>query len=85
MSRCGGALAGDGAGRRAGGCGRARQQLAQRQAAVAADQQVPSTYATKFSGKYLHRTMTGGVGHNLPQEAPEQFVEAVMEVDGFSS
>jgi pimeloyl-ACP methyl ester carboxylesterase len=45
----------------------------------------PSTYATKFSGKYLHRTMTGGVGHNLPQEAPEQFVQAVMEVDGFSS
>jgi pimeloyl-ACP methyl ester carboxylesterase len=45
----------------------------------------PSTAATKFSGKYLHRTMTGGVGHNLPQEAPEQFVEAVMEVDGFSS
>ena len=45
----------------------------------------PSTYATKFSGKYLHRTMTGGVGHNLPQEAPEQFVQAVMEVDGLSS
>jgi pimeloyl-ACP methyl ester carboxylesterase len=44
----------------------------------------PSTYATKFSGKYVHRTITGGVGHNLPQEAPEQFVEAVMEVDGFS-
>jgi pimeloyl-ACP methyl ester carboxylesterase len=45
----------------------------------------PSTYATKFSGKYLHRNMTGGVGHNLPQEAPEQFVQAVMEVDGLSS
>jgi hypothetical protein len=29
--------------------------------------------------------MTGGVGHNLPQEAPEQFVQAVMEVDGLSS
>jgi pimeloyl-ACP methyl ester carboxylesterase len=45
----------------------------------------PSTYATRFSGKYVHRTITGGVGHNLPQEAPAAFVEAVMEVDGFSS
>ena len=44
----------------------------------------PSSYTTKFTGKYLHRTITGGVGHNLPQEAPEQFVQAVMEVDGFS-
>lgn len=44
----------------------------------------PSSYATKFTGKYLHRTITGGVGHNLPQEAPERFVQAVMEVDGFS-
>jgi len=40
MSSCGGALAGDGVGRRHGGCGHLRQQLAQRQAAVAADQQV---------------------------------------------
>jgi pimeloyl-ACP methyl ester carboxylesterase len=44
----------------------------------------PSAYAMKFSGKYVHRTITGGVGHNLPQEAPAPFVEAVMEVDGFS-
>ena len=44
----------------------------------------PSSYATQFAGKYLHRTITGGVGHNLPQEAPERFVQAVMEVDGFS-
>jgi pimeloyl-ACP methyl ester carboxylesterase len=44
----------------------------------------PSAYATKFSGKYVHRTITGGVGHNLPQEAPAPFVEAVMEVDGLS-
>jgi pimeloyl-ACP methyl ester carboxylesterase len=43
-----------------------------------------SAYATKFSGRYVHRTVTGGVGHNLPQEAPAPFVEAVMEVDGFS-
>ena len=44
----------------------------------------PSTYSTKFSAEYVHRTITGGVGHNLPQEAPERFVDAVMEVDGFS-
>jgi pimeloyl-ACP methyl ester carboxylesterase len=45
----------------------------------------PSAYATKFSRKYAHRTLGGGVGHNLPQEAPEAFVDAVIEVDGFSS
>ena len=45
----------------------------------------PSAYATKFSGRYTHRTISGGVGHNLPQEAPDQFVEAVMAVDEFSS
>jgi pimeloyl-ACP methyl ester carboxylesterase len=44
----------------------------------------PSTYATKFSGKSVHRTINGGVGHNLPQEAPAPFAAAVMEVDGFS-
>ena len=43
----------------------------------------PSAYATKFSGKYTHRTISGGVGHNLPQEAPKSFVDAVLEVDGF--
>jgi pimeloyl-ACP methyl ester carboxylesterase len=41
----------------------------------------PNAYATKFSGKYTHRTISGGVGHNVPQEAPDQFVEAVIEVD----
>jgi pimeloyl-ACP methyl ester carboxylesterase len=45
----------------------------------------PSAYATKFSGKYTHRTISGGVGHNLPQEAPKSFVEAILEVDGFAS
>ena len=45
----------------------------------------PSAYATKFTGKYTHRTISGGVGHNLPQEAPERFVDAVIEVDGFAS
>jgi pimeloyl-ACP methyl ester carboxylesterase len=42
----------------------------------------PSAYATKFSGRYTHRTIPGGVGHNLPQEAPERFVEAVIELGG---
>jgi pimeloyl-ACP methyl ester carboxylesterase len=39
----------------------------------------PSTYAKKFSGKYTHRTIGGGVGHNLPQEAPEAFVQAIVD------
>ena len=43
----------------------------------------PSDYAKKFSGKYLHRTITGGIGHNLPQEAPQAFAEAVVEVDSY--
>jgi pimeloyl-ACP methyl ester carboxylesterase len=43
----------------------------------------PSTYAGKFSGRYTHRTITGGIGHNLPQEAPTAFAEAVIEVDGY--
>jgi len=40
----------------------------------------PSSYAGKFSGKYQHRDITGGVGHNLPQEAPQAFAEAVVDV-----
>jgi len=40
-------------------------------------------YAKKFSGQYAHRVITGGVGHNLPQEAPQAFAEAVLEVDGY--
>ena len=43
----------------------------------------PASYATKFSGKYLHRTITGGIGHNLPQEAPRDFAKAIIDVDGF--
>jgi pimeloyl-ACP methyl ester carboxylesterase len=39
----------------------------------------PSSYAKMFSGKYTHRTIGGGVGHNLPQEAPQAFAEAVIE------
>jgi pimeloyl-ACP methyl ester carboxylesterase len=41
------------------------------------------SYAKKFSGKYAHRVVTGGVGHNLPQEAPQAFAQAVIDVDGF--
>jgi pimeloyl-ACP methyl ester carboxylesterase len=40
----------------------------------------PSAYAAKFSGEYSHRTVEGGIGHNLPQEAPEAFVEAIVGV-----
>ena len=43
----------------------------------------PSAYAKKFSGKYTHRNVTGGVGHNLPQEAPRAFADAVIEVAGY--
>jgi pimeloyl-ACP methyl ester carboxylesterase len=41
----------------------------------------PGAYANKFSGKYAHRNITGGIGHNLPQEAPQAFADAVIEVD----
>jgi pimeloyl-ACP methyl ester carboxylesterase len=40
----------------------------------------PAAYAQKFSGKYEHRTVTGGIGHNLPQEAPQAFAQAVVDV-----
>jgi pimeloyl-ACP methyl ester carboxylesterase len=43
----------------------------------------PSSYAKKFSGKYEHRDINGGVGHNLPQEAPQAFAKAVVDVDRF--
>jgi pimeloyl-ACP methyl ester carboxylesterase len=45
----------------------------------------PAVYAAKFSGKYVHRNLTGGIGHNLPQEAPQAFAEAVIDVDRFSA
>jgi pimeloyl-ACP methyl ester carboxylesterase len=42
----------------------------------------PSTaYRAKFSGKYEYRLITGGVGHNLPQEAPREFAQAIIDVD----
>ena len=40
----------------------------------------PDAYPTKFSGSYSHRTIEGGIGHNLPQEAPMAFAEAVIAV-----
>jgi pimeloyl-ACP methyl ester carboxylesterase len=42
-----------------------------------------SAYAGKFSGRYEHRLIEGGVGHNLPQEAPQAFAQAVADVDAF--
>jgi pimeloyl-ACP methyl ester carboxylesterase len=42
-----------------------------------------ASYAKKFSGKYSHRLISGGIGHNLPQEAPQAFAEAVVAVDGY--
>ena len=41
----------------------------------------PAAYAKKFSGKYEHRTLGGGIGHNLPQEAPQAFAQAVVDAD----
>jgi pimeloyl-ACP methyl ester carboxylesterase len=43
----------------------------------------PASYAKKFSGKYSHRTIKGGIGHNLPQEAPRAFAQAVIDVDAY--
>jgi pimeloyl-ACP methyl ester carboxylesterase len=42
-----------------------------------------SSYARKFSGSYEHRIITGGVGHNLPQEAPQAFAQAIVDVDSY--
>ncbi len=43
----------------------------------------PGAYAKKFTGRYAHRLITGGVGHNLPQEAPKAFTDAIIDVDRF--
>jgi pimeloyl-ACP methyl ester carboxylesterase len=40
----------------------------------------PSAYAKKFSVRYEHRTITGGIGHNLPQEAPQAFAQAIVDI-----
>jgi len=42
----------------------------------------PGAYAAKFSGRYAHRTVSGGVGHNVPQEAPQAFAQAIIDVAG---
>jgi pimeloyl-ACP methyl ester carboxylesterase len=41
----------------------------------------PAAYAGKFVGTYAHRTVTGGIGHNLPQEAPRDFAQAIIDAD----
>jgi len=41
----------------------------------------PKAYAKKFTGRYEHRLISGGIGHNLPQEAPEAFAKAVIDID----
>ena len=43
----------------------------------------PGAYAKQFSGKYEFRLIKGGVGHNLPQEAPKAFAQAIVDVDSF--
>ena len=45
----------------------------------------PASYADKFRGRYAHRRIKGGIGHNLPQEAPQAFAQAVIDVDGYRS
>jgi pimeloyl-ACP methyl ester carboxylesterase len=42
-----------------------------------------ASYAGKFAGKYAHRVISGGIGHNLPQEAPRDFAQAIIDVDGY--
>jgi pimeloyl-ACP methyl ester carboxylesterase len=42
----------------------------------------PSAYASKFTGRYEHRLIEGGIGHNLPQEAPAAFVQAIVDIAG---
>jgi len=44
----------------------------------------PSVYAGKFTGKYKHYTLTGGIGHNFPQEAPKAFADAIVEAAGYA-
>ena len=44
----------------------------------------PASYATMFSGKYEHRLIKAGIGHNLPQEAPQAFAQAVIDISAES-
>jgi pimeloyl-ACP methyl ester carboxylesterase len=45
----------------------------------------PTAYRGKFTGKYEHRTIGGGIGHNLPQEAPQAFAQAIIDADQLSA
>lgn len=45
---------------------------------------LPENYASKYIGKYMHHALTGGIGHNLPQEAPIKFAEAIVEADSMA-
>jgi pimeloyl-ACP methyl ester carboxylesterase len=45
----------------------------------------PDAYRSKFVGKYAHRLIKGGIGHNLPQEAPQAFAQGVIDVDAYSA
>ncbi len=53
------------------------------QAARTRGTQTPLTYASKFTGKYEHRVVEGGIGHNLPQEAPQAFAEAIIDAGSY--
>jgi len=44
----------------------------------------PKAYAKKFTGKYEHRLINGGIGHNLPQEAPREFAQAIIDADAMA-
>jgi pimeloyl-ACP methyl ester carboxylesterase len=44
----------------------------------------PADYAIRFKGKYAHHTINGGIGHNLPQEAPKAFADAIVEAESFA-
>jgi len=54
---------------------------ANRAEALALAHPKPGTYASKFTGRYEHRDLTDGIGHNPPQEAPTAFAQAVLDVD----
>ncbi len=43
----------------------------------------PAAYRDKFAGRYEHRTITGGIGHNLPQAAPQASARAVIDVASY--
>jgi hypothetical protein len=47
-----------------------------------APDEYPRVYEAEFSGRYLHRTIAGGIGYKVPQKAPEVFARAIVVVDG---